>query len=234
MSNRAAHGSYGQFCPVALASEIVCSRWTTLILRELLGGSTRFNDIRRGVPRLSPTLLSKRLKELVEAGVIAEHATGQGGVVEYKLTEAGKELHDVIIPLGMWGKRWIDTSVSLENLDPALLMWAMHRHLEPASLPERRCTLKFTYPDAGGKTFWIIVEGGEVDLCLTDPGHSVDLSVRSALRSMTAVWTGVSTLKAEIEAGHIALTGNATVARSMQEWLGHSPFAKENSRVGSR
>jgi DNA-binding HxlR family transcriptional regulator len=218
---------------VALASEIVCSRWTTLILRELLGGSTRFNDIRRGVPRMSPTLLSKRLKELAEAGVIAEHATGQANVVEYKLTEAGKELHDVIIPLGMWGKRWIDTSISLEKLDPALLMWAMHRHLAPASLPERRCTLEFTYPDAGGKTFWIIVEGGEVDLCLTDPGYSVDLYVRSALRSMTAVWTGVSTLKAETDAGNIALTGNATVARSMQEWLGHSPFAQEKSRVAT-
>jgi DNA-binding HxlR family transcriptional regulator len=233
MSHRAEHGSYGQFCPIALASEILCSRWTTLVLREMFGGSTRFNDIRRGVPRMSPTLLSKRLKELAEAGVIAEHATGQAGVVEYKLTEAGKELHDVIIPLGVWGKRWIDTSISLEKLDPALLMWAMHRHLVPASLPDRRCTLKFTYPDAGGKTFWIIVEGGEVDLCLIDPGYDVDLYVRSALRSMTAVWTGVSTLKAEIEAGNIVLTGNAAVARSMRDWLGHSPFATEKSRVAS-
>jgi DNA-binding HxlR family transcriptional regulator len=216
-----------------MASEIICSRWTTLILREMLGGSTRFNDIRRGVPRMSPTLLSKRLKELVEAGVVAEHATGQAGAVEYKLTAAGKELHDVIIPLGAWGQRWVDTSVSLKNLDPSLLMWAMHRHLVPASLPDRRCCVKFTYPDAGGKPYWIVIERGEVELCVIDPGYDVDLYVRSALRSMTAVWMGVSTLKAEIDAGNLELTGNTAVARSMHEWLGQSPFATEKSRVAS-
>jgi DNA-binding HxlR family transcriptional regulator len=232
MSDRAEHGSYGQFCPVAMASEIICSRWTTLVLREMLGGSTRFNDIRRGVPRMSPTLLSKRLKELEQAGVI-EHATGPGGGVEYKLTEAGKELHHIILPLGAWGQRWVDTSVSLKNLDPSLLMWAMHRHLVPASLPDRRCTVKFTYPDAGGKPYWIVIERGEVELCVIDPGYDVDLHVRSALRSMTAVWMGLSTLKAEIDAGNIELAGDKAVARSMREWLGHSPFAPGKSQAAS-
>ena len=214
-----------------MAAEIICSRWTALVLRELLAGSTRFNDIRRGVPRMSPTLLSKRLKELEDAGVIAARAKGQA--VEYKLTEAGEELRSVIMSLGVWGQRWVESSLSLKNLDPSLLMWDMRRNLAPPSLPDRRCTVKFDYPElsVGRKSWWLVVEGGTVDLCSIDPGYDVDLYVRSSLRSMTAVWMGISTLKAEIEAGDITLTGDKAVARSMHEWLGLSPFASEKSRV---
>ena len=218
-----------------MAAEIICSRWTALVLRELLCGTTRFNDIRRGVPRMSPTLLSKRLKELEEAGVIAVRATGRAGVVEYTLTDAGEDLRGVIMSLGVWGQRWVESSISLENLDPSLLMWDMRRNLVPSSLPDRRCTVKFVYPElsAGRKSWWLVIEGGEVDLCSVDPGYDVDLYVRSSLRSMTAVWMGVSTLKAEIETGNIALTGDKAIARSMHGWLGLSPFAKEKSRVAS-
>ena len=157
MRDQAEHGGYGQFCPVATAAEIICSRWTALVLRELLSGSTRFNDIRRGVPRMSPTLLSKRLKELEEAGVIAVRARGQAGIVDYKLTEAGEELRDVIMSLGVWGQRWIESSLSLKNLDPSLLMWDMRRNLAPSSLPDRRCTVQFLYPElsAGRKLWWL-------------------------------------------------------------------------------
>jgi DNA-binding HxlR family transcriptional regulator len=218
-----------------MAAEIVCSRWTALVLRELLSGTTRFNDLRRGVPRMSPTLLSKRLKELEGAGVIAARATGQAGVVEYTLTPAGEDLRDVIMSLGVWGQRWIESSLSLKNLDPSLLMWDMRRNLAPAALPDRRCTVKFDYPEpsAGRKSWWLVVDGGKVDLCSVDPGYDVDLYVRSSLRSMTAVWMGVATLQAEIDAGNIALTGDQAVARSMHGWLGLSPFAKEKSRVAS-
>jgi DNA-binding HxlR family transcriptional regulator len=118
MDERYTPGSYGQFCPVAMASEIVCSRWTALVLRELLCGTTRFNDLRRGVPLMSPTLLSKRLKELEEAGVIAAVPTRHPGVVDYKLTKAGEDLRPVVMALGIWGQRWIESSVSLKNLDP--------------------------------------------------------------------------------------------------------------------
>lgn len=234
MSNQVEQGSYGQFCPIAMAAEIFCSRWTALVLRELLCGSTRFNDLRRGVPRMSPTLLSKRLKELEEAGVIAARATGQAGVVDYKLTKAGEDLRGVIMSLGVWGQRWVESSLSLKNLDPSLLMWDMRRNLAPTSLPGRRCTLEFVYPElsAGRKLWWLVIDDGEVDLCSVDPGYDVDLYVRSSLRSMTAVWMGHSTLKAEIEAGNIELTGDKAIARSMHGWLGLSPFAKE--RAASR
>ena len=117
MDERYTPGSYGQFCPVAMAAEVVCNRWTALILRELLCGSTRFNDLRRGVPLMSPTLLSKRLKELEEVGVIAAVPTRQSGVVEYKLTKMGEDLRPVIMSLGIWGQRWIESSLSLKNLD---------------------------------------------------------------------------------------------------------------------
>jgi DNA-binding HxlR family transcriptional regulator len=217
-----------------MAAEIVCSRWTALVLRELLCGSTRFNDLRRGVPRMSPTLLSKRLKELVEVGVITT-STGREGVTEYKLTKAGEELRGVIMSLGVWGQRWVESSISLKNLDPSLLMWDMRRNLDPKPLPDRRCTINFVYPElkADRKSWWLVVDGGKVDLCAVDPGYEVDLHVRGPLRSMTAVWMGLSTLKAEIEAGHIEVSGDKALARSMHSWLGFSVFAKEKNRVSA-
>lgn len=224
---------YGQFCPVAMAAEIFCSRWTPLVLREMISGSTRFNDIRRGLPRISPTLLSKRLKQLEKAGLIEERKSVKKGAAEYVLTEAGNDLRDVIMSLGVWGHRWIESSLSLKNLDPSLLMWDMRRHLVPSVLSRQRCTVKFVYPELGSgrKTWWVVIDKNQVDICLVDPGYEVDLHVRSSLRSMTSVWMGMSTLKSEIEAGNIVLTGDRAIARSMNEWLGLSPFAKERRYV---
>jgi DNA-binding HxlR family transcriptional regulator len=218
-----------------MAAEIVCSRWTALVLREMLCGTTRFNDLRRGVPLMSPTLLSKRLKELIDAGLITATRTGRAGVLEYRLTESGEDLRGIIMSLGVWGQRWIESSLSLKNLDPSLLMWDMRRHLSAASFPDRKCTVKFTYPElnADRNSWWIVIDGGTVDLCSVDPGYDVDLYVRAALRNMTAVWMGVSTLKAETEAGNIELTGDKALARSMHNWLGLSPFANEKSRISS-
>jgi DNA-binding HxlR family transcriptional regulator len=226
-------GSYGQFCPVAMAAEILCSRWTVLVLRELLCGTTRFNDLRRGVPLMSPTLLSKRLKELIDAGVVKTTTTGRQGIVEYRLTEAGEDLRGIVMSLGIWGQRWIESSLSLKNLDPSLLMWDMRRNLAAASFPSRKCTVKFTYPELRAErgSWWIVVEEGTVDLCSVDPGFEVDLYVRARLRNMIAVWMGHSRLKDETEAGHIELTGDKVLARSMQTWLGLSGFANERSRV---
>ncbi|WP_291602951.1 helix-turn-helix domain-containing protein [Bradyrhizobium sp.] len=226
-------GTYGQFCPVSLAAEIVCNRWTALVLRELLCGSTRFNDLRRGVPRMSPSLLSKRLKELEEAGIVSATPSAQAGVMEYRLTPAGEDLRGVIENLGFWGQRWIESSLSLKNLDPSLLMWDMRRNLKPNPLPPRRCTIKFIYPELAPdrRSWWLVVDGVKVDLCLIDPGYEVDLYVRGSLRSMTAVWMGISNLNSELDAGHIEVDGDKAIARSMQAWLGLSTFAKGERRV---
>lgn len=239
MPHRQDVASYGQFCPVAMAAEIVCSRWTALIVRELLCGSTRFNDLRRGVPLMSPTLLSKRLKKLEEAGVIVTVPTGQPGIVEYKLTEAGEDLRSVVMSLGIWGQRWVESSVSLKNLDPSLLMWDMRRWLDPRPLPARRCTINFVFPEVSSakRSWWLVIDGGHdgghVDLCATNPGFDIDLYVRGSLRSMTAIWMGLSTVQKEVDAGQIELIGDQELVKSMQRWLGLSPFAKEKSRVSA-
>lgn len=222
-------GSYGQFCPVAMAAEVVCSRWTVLVIRELLCGSSRFNDLRRGVPLMSPTLLSKRLKELEEAGVIVAVPTAQRGIVDYRLTEAGEGLRPIVMSLGFWGQQWVESSLSLKNLDPSLLMWDMRRNLDPTPLPPRRCTINFHYPDvqSAKRSWWLVIDGPGVDLCSSNPGFEIDLYVRSSLRSMTAVWMGLSTVQKEIAAGQIDLIGDKDLAQSMQRWLGLSVFAKE-------
>jgi DNA-binding HxlR family transcriptional regulator len=225
-------GGYGQFCAVAMASEIVCSRWTPLILRELLSGSVRFNDLRRGVPRMSPTLLSKRLKELQQAGVIETRPTGQPGIVEYHLTQAGLELRPIVMALGIWGQHWVSTKLSLKNLDPTLLMWDMRRSLDLQHLPSGRSTIQFQFPElpSGRRHFWLVIERRSVDLCYIDPGHEVDLYVECALRTMTAIWMGLTSVRAALDAGHLELSGDQALARSMQQWLGLSPFAKEKNR----
>ena len=134
-------GSYKQFCPVAMASEILCSRWTLLVVRELVCGSTRFNDLRRGVPRMSPALLSKRLKDLETGGVVKRVASKENpDTFEYHLTASGRELRPIIEAIGNWGQRWINSDLSLENLDATLLMWDMRRWLDPNPMPRRKST----------------------------------------------------------------------------------------------
>jgi DNA-binding HxlR family transcriptional regulator len=218
-----------------MAAEVVCTRWTPLVLRELLAGSTRFNDLRRGVPRMSPTLLSKRLKELEAAGIIRRVASANRGNVEYRLTPAGEELKPVVFGLGIWGQRWIEAESSLKNLDPSLLMWDMRRNLDPTPMLPRRCVIQIVYPELAPpkRNWWLIVEGEETDLCLVDPGLDVDLYVATDLRTMTAIWMGLTSINAELRAGRVHLTGDAEIKGAIQRWLGLSPFAGEKKRVSA-
>jgi DNA-binding HxlR family transcriptional regulator len=225
--------SYGQFCPVSMAAEIFCARWTALVLRELLSGTTHFNDLRRGVPRMSPTLLSKRLKELEGAGII-HVSPNKKGASEYLLTPAGEDLRALVMGLGIWGQRWVETNLSLKNLDPSLLMWDMRRNLNPKPLPKRQCCIQFTYHDVLAKqqNWWLVVSAmGIVDLCNANPGFEIDILVSGSLRAMTSVWMGISTIKSEAASGALHIDGEPTIASAMQEWLGLSPFAKEKSRL---
>jgi DNA-binding HxlR family transcriptional regulator len=226
---------YKQFCPVAMASELLCTRWTMVLLRELIAGSTRFNDLRRGVPKMSPTLLSQRLKELEAAGVIERRALkSEKGVFEYRMTEAGKDLGPIVEAMGFWGQKWVEARRSLKNLDPSLLMWDMRRNLNPTPLPNRRTVIEFLYPQlpVSKRFWWLVVEKqGEVDLCWSDPGFDVDLYVSTDLRTMTAIWMGLTTVTKESE--KIILTGDRDIARKMQAWLGLSPFAIERKRAAA-
>jgi DNA-binding HxlR family transcriptional regulator len=161
-------------------------------MRELVAGTTRFNDLRRGVPKMSPALLSKRLKELEQAGVVERKPLKtEKGVFEYHLTGAGKDLRPVIEAIGMWGQKWIKSSLSLKNLDASLLMWDMRRNLDPLPLPLTRTVVQFLYSDlpATKSDWWLAIEpDGEIDLCLSDPGFEINLYVKTDLRTMTAIW----------------------------------------------
>jgi DNA-binding HxlR family transcriptional regulator len=199
-----------------------------VLVRELVAGSTRFNELQRGVPRMSRTLLAQRLRDLEAVGIVERKpAPGTQGV-NYLLTPAGRDLLSVVKAFGIWGQRWVESQPSLENLDVSLLMWDMRRNLDPSPLPRQQVTLKFRYHDLpqDRRDWWLVVDpAGEVDLCLTDPGFDVDLFVTTDLRTMTAVWMGLTTVRASKD--KFDLDGRRDVARAMQQWLGLSPFACE-------
>ena len=230
-----AQPGYKQFCPVAMASEVLCTRWTLVLLRELIAGSTRFNDLRRGVPKMSPTLLSQRLKELEQADIIERKPVrSEKGVFEYTLTESGRDVRSVIEAVGFWGQKWVESSLSLKNLDPSLLMWDMRRNLNADSLPDERCVIQFLYSDlpASKKNWWLVIEpDGEVDLCWADPGFDTDLYVTTDLHTMTAIWMGVETVRKARRDDNLTLVGDKNLAKTMQTWLGLSPFATQKKLV---
>lgn len=218
---------YKQFCPLAMAAEVLCTRWTMVLMRELIAGSTRFNDLRRGVPKMSPTLLSQRLKELEAIGIVERRAVvSEKGVFAYHLTEAGRDIRPVVEAMGFWGQKWVESRLSLKNLDPSLLMWDMRRNLNPAPLPKRRIVVQFLYSDlpASKSHWWLVIEpDGDVDLCWSDPGFEIDLYLTTDLRTMTAIWMGLTTLTQAKDC--IEFTGSRSIFASMQTWLGLSPFA---------
>ena len=217
---------YGQFCTVARGAEIFGERWTPLVVRELLCGSTRFNDIRRGVPRMSATLLTQRLRKLEEAGVV-ERVSGEHGL-EYRLTAAGEELRPVVLLIGHWGARWIGSRLKRDQLDAGFLMWDIRRFAQLDQFPaERRIVIHFHLRDAGPreKRWWLVVENGKADLCRDDPGHELTLVVESSVRALTEIWTGDSAAKTELAAGRIRVSGAERDSRNLWRWLGRSIFA---------
>jgi len=224
-------GSYKQFCPVAMAAEVLCTRWTVVLLRELVAGSTRFNELRRGVPRMSPALLSQRLKDLEVAGIVAREAlASEPGVFEYRLTASGRELGPIVEAFGVWGQRRIEADLSLQHLDVQLLMWDMRRNLNTTPMPRGRNVIQFVYPEltVAQRSWWLIVDPRDgVDLCSVNPGFDVDLYVSVDLRTMTAIWLGLDTVRAAVGSKRMVLTGDRRIASAMQTWLGLSPFAKE-------
>lgn len=227
--------SYHQFCPVAMAAEILGTRWTIVLLRELCAGSTRFNDLRRGVPRMSPALLSKRLKELEDHGVVERRLVRRRpALYDYVLTEAGRDLTEVVMAIGIWGQRWVQSVPSLEKTDPSLLMWDMRRGIRRDLLPARAVTVQFIYSDLDEScaNWWLLNEPEDgADLCSVDPGFDVDLYVRCELQTMTAIWMGLDTVERAVAEDRLMLVGDTDIATSLQRWLGLSPFAPYEKRV---
>jgi len=218
--------NYGQFCTVARGAEVFGERWTPLVVRELLCGSTRFNEIRRGVPRMSATLLAQRLRKLEEIGVVQRVLVA--GAAEYRLTAAGEELRPIVMALGHWGARWIGSRLRPGQLDAGFLMWDVRRFAKVNEFPhDRRVVIQFAFADARPRErmWWLVVDDGNVDLCRDDPGHEVTLVVESSVVALTDVWTGDREPHEVMRSGQLRVLGNARDARCLWRWLGRSAFA---------
>jgi DNA-binding HxlR family transcriptional regulator len=216
---------YGQFCPIAKASEVLSERWTLLVIRELGAGSEAFNDLRRGLPLMSPSLLSARLKSLEAAGVVLRTESDKG--VRYTLTDAGRELKPIILAMGTWGHRWTRSKLEKQDLDPSMLMWDIHRTMNVEYFGKQRTVLLFEFDDYKTKfrRWWLVVGDGEVDVCIKDPGHEVDLQVITDVKTLTGIWMGDIGLSQAIRTRRLKMMGPGKLKRHISTWLGTNYFA---------
>lgn len=223
---------YGQHCPVAKAAGVLDGRWTLLVLREMLAGSARFNEIHRGVPRMSRTLLSKRLSELQLEGVVERREDGSGPL--YALTRAGEELFPVLESIGEWGVRWLD-SLASDDLDPAFLLWDMSRSVNHDALPEGVTVLELTFRDMGPplRDWWLLLSSEEVDVCDEDPGFTTDVAIETPLRLFVRVWRGDLAWGDALDGGmHVG--GLERLRRQVPNWFELSYFSSVPRPVSSR
>lgn len=215
---------YGQFCPVALGAEVFAERWTPLILRELLAGSSRFSELQRGLPGVPRALLAQRLGSLQRAGLIERRPTRAGRGFEYHLSPAGQSFRPVVEALGRWGYEWAAEQLQPDNLDAGLLMWFLRRRIRVDRLPPERVTVQFEFRDAGKRCFWLVLHRPEVDLCLADPGFDTDLCVTTDVRTFTQVYLGHMSIAGMLRNGSVNLAGRSDLRRAFGGWIGLSPF----------
>lgn len=216
---------YGQFCPIAKASEVLGERWTNLVIRELGAGSETFNDLRKGLPLMSPSILSTRLKSLEGTGIIERKE--RKGNVRYTLTKSGEELIPIIWELGTWGHRWVRSDLSTDDLDPGLLVWDIHRNLNTDFFKGKRNVIKLEFTDYKSKLrfWWIVIKDDDVDVCMKDPGYDVDLTVSSDLKTLTAVWMGDTTIMKAMREKAVEVIGAAHLKKNIAVWLGTNYYA---------
>jgi len=210
---------YGQYCPISRALDLLGERWTLLIVRDLLVGTTRFNELARGLPGLSRSLLSLRLRQLERAGVV-ERANG-----EYLLTGAGRELEPIVFGLGAWGARWTFGDPRPEELDAELLVWWMHTRLDTSGFPGKRQVFHVRFTD-DARPFWIVVETGGPSVCHVDPGFETDVTITSDVASLYQVWLGRLPLEDAVRSGRLSFAGPSALTRRMPSVLRLSPVAE--------
>jgi DNA-binding HxlR family transcriptional regulator len=218
---------YGQFCPVAKAAEVLGERWTILIIRELLLGTTRFSDLQRALSQISPTLLTKRLNQLQDCGLVVRKKVPEQRRTEYHLAPAGRELLPIVIGLGEWGMKWARGQMSDDELDVELLMHDFSRRIDETQLPGGRTVIKFVFSGLSQFAHWWIVleKNGQRELCLNNPGKGVDIELRSDLRTMTAIWAGDREIRTAKKDGGLQLSGDPVLIRTLSSWLRIGMFA---------
>jgi DNA-binding HxlR family transcriptional regulator len=217
---------YNQYCPVARASEIFADRWTPLIVRELILGSHRFNEIERGLPGISRSLLASRLRDLEHAGILERLPGAQSNVAEYHLSDAGRDLKAVVEALGAWGVRWAFGEPKPEELDPGLLVWRIHQRIDRELLPERRTVVEFEFTGPRGSRVWLVLEPREVSVCVTPPKFDADLIVHADLGTFYRVWLGQLDYDAANRCGAVVVDGPPALARQLPRWFKWSPMAR--------
>jgi len=218
---------YGQFCPLAMAAEFLCKRWTVLILRELLLGSVSFNDISRGVARMSRTLLSKRLKELEQRGLIKKVVKPNNRDTCYELTVSGQSLSTVVFGIADWSQEWLHIEPALEDVDTDHLLWSLRRSARYHPDLPRKFTAHIYFSDQvpSRQNGWLIFDDGEVELCIIDHGFDVDVQVEATAATLTKVFMGWSNFSDEVASGSLKLHGPEKYTRNAEKWLGHSRLA---------
>ena len=211
--------------------EIIGERWTILIVRELIHGGLSFNKLRNGVPMMSPSLLSTRLKFLEHSGIVARKKTDKG--IQYFLTDAGVELKPIIIQMGIWGQRWARSDMSKKDLDPRILMWDIKRRIDTKHFPRRRVVLLFEFTNYISKFrfWWLVVDKKDVDVCLKDPGHDVDLVLATDLKTMSSIWMGDLKLQKAIELKLLDLHGSRDLQRNIFKWFSLNTFSSVKSAL---
>jgi DNA-binding HxlR family transcriptional regulator len=214
----AERGGYGQYCPISRALDALGDRWSLMILRDMIVGTTRFNDLARGLPGLSRSLLSKRLRQFERAGLVERLGS------QYLLTEAGRDLEPVIFGLGQWGAQWTFGEPDPAELDADLLVWWMHSRLDTSELPGRRHVLHLRFTD-DRRLFWLVIEAGVPSVCVADPGFDVDVTITSDLAALYQVWLGRMALRDAVRAGRLDFNGPPALVRRMPDVLRLSPVA---------
>lgn len=216
---------YGRFCPVSLASEVLADRWTPLIIRELILGNTRFNDIARGLPGISRTLLVQRLRHLERKGVLELWPSPTGRGSEYHLTPAGKDLEAVVDALGRWAVEWLFDDLHPHEIDPVTLMWWMHRRIDAERLPPGRVVIEFGFTAPERQVIWMVLDRREASVCVQHPGFEPDVLVTAATGALAEVFQGYETWGHAVKTGAIAVQGPPGLVRSLPRWFLWSPFA---------
>ena len=217
---------YGQYCPITKAAEIVGDRWTIPILRDLLCGTTRFNDLARGLPRLSRALLSKRLRQLVAADLLRHDGD------QYVLTPAGRALEPIMFALGEWSATWTFERPMPSELDTDVLMWWMQQRIDRDRTPDHRIVVQFVYPDVQ-RRYWLVIEPDDVSVCITDPGFDIDVVVTADASTMYEAWLGRIDLRDAIAAETIRVDGSPRLASAFPGWLLLSPIAYASQRTAA-
>ncbi len=223
--------SYGQFCPVAKAAELFCERWTALILRDLVLGSTRFSELQRGVPLMSPTLLSRRLKQLEAEGIVERRPLETGRGSTYHLTPAGAEFAPLVEALGVWGQRWSRRELTEGEMDIGLLIWGLERSVDAAAFDGRAVVqVSFTDQPAGKTNWWFLNQGGACELCVSDPGFGIDLHLACTLADMIYLYRGDLPLPRAVASDRLEVTGTATMRKRLAAWLNLGPLSQVTSQ----